>query len=89
MSASTLPADTPVEQSARRSRPPGRRAGRIALWVLGLPAAIVLLLYLVLLITPIRLPFAGGAVRALVQGALPASSQLELGEMALALEGGV
>ena len=49
----------------------------------------MLLLYLVLLITPIRLPFVGGAVRALVQGALPASSQLELGEMALALEGGV
>ncbi|MFD2649859.1 AsmA-like C-terminal domain-containing protein [Devosia albogilva] len=56
---------------------------------MGIPALIVLLLWMVLLVTPIRLPFAGVAVRNLVQGALPTGSDLQLGEMALALEGGI
>ncbi|MHA6690516.1 hypothetical protein [Devosia sp. A449] len=54
-----------------------------------MPAVLSLLLYLVLLITPVRLPFGGQAVRSLVQSAMPASSSLDLGEMNLALENGV
>lgn len=59
------------------------------MWVLGIPAVLLLLLYLVLLITPVRLPFGGQAVRSLVQSAMPATSSIDLGEMNLALENGV
>ena len=59
------------------------------MWIIGIPCVLALLLYLVLLITPLPLPFAGQAVRNLVQSALPASSRLDLGEMKLALEKGV
>ncbi len=59
------------------------------MWVLGIPAVLLLLLYVILLITPIRLPFGSEAARALAQSALPATSQLQLGPMALALENGV
>ena len=89
MSASTLPADTPVPPSAPRKRPPARHAAKLAVWIVGIPCVLVLLLYLVMLITPLPLPFAGQAVRNLVQSALPASSRLDLGEMKLALEKGV
>jgi hypothetical protein len=58
-------------------------------WIIGVPCVLALLLYLVLLITPVRLPFGGQAVRSLIQSALPATSRLELGEMNLALEKGV
>ena len=89
MSASTLPADTPIPPSAQRKRPPARHAAKLAVWIIGIPCVLALLLYLVLLITPLPLPFAGQAVRNLVQSALPASSRLDLGEMKLALEKGV
>src|SRR5690606_5068422 len=56
-------------------------------WVLGIPATLILLLYAVLLVTPVPLPFVGTQVRNLVATALPAGSDIELGEMALALEG--
>lgn len=59
------------------------------MWILGIPCLILLLLYLVLLVTPIRLPFGGDAVRSIARSALPPSSTLSLGEMALALEHGV
>ena len=59
------------------------------MWIIGIPCVLVLLLYLVMLITPLPLPFAGQAVRNLVQSALPGSSRLDLGEMKLALENGV
>ncbi|QDZ10177.1 AsmA-like C-terminal domain-containing protein [Devosia ginsengisoli] len=59
------------------------------MWVLGIPCVLALLLYLVLLITPLPLPFAGQAVRSLVQSMLPPTSQLDMGEMKLALEKGV
>ncbi len=49
----------------------------------------MLALYLVMLITPVRLPFAGQAVRAFVQSTISPSSQIEMGEMALALESGL
>ena len=86
MSASTLPADTPVPPSAQRKRPPARHAAKLAVWIIGIPCVLALLLYLILLVTPLPLPFAGQAVRNLVQSALPASSRLDLGEMKLALE---
>ncbi|HEV7345110.1 MAG TPA: AsmA-like C-terminal domain-containing protein [Devosia sp.] len=89
MSASTLSADIPASQSSERKRPPARHAARLAVWLLGIPAVLLLVLYLVLLVTPVRLPFGGQAVRNLIQSALPATSRLELGEMNLALERGV
>jgi hypothetical protein len=89
VSASTLPADTSIPPSAQRKRPPARHAAKLAVWLLGIPSVLALLLYLVLLVTPIRLPFGGQAVRSLIQSALPVTSSLELGEMNLALENGI
>ncbi|NMA97401.1 MAG: DUF3971 domain-containing protein [Phyllobacteriaceae bacterium] len=66
-----------------------RRAAKIAVWALGLPCALLVVLYFVLLITPIRLPFTGPAIRSFVQTMIPPSSELTLGDMALALEDGV
>ena len=63
-----------------------RHAAKVCVWVVGIPAALSLLLYLILLITPIRLPFGGDAVRAFAQSTMPATSNLQLGQMALALE---
>ncbi|MGV8955897.1 MAG: hypothetical protein ACOH2M_32695, partial [Cypionkella sp.] len=83
-----LPA-TQTKLSAQRKRPPARHAAKIAVWVLGIPATLVVLLYLVLLVTPIPLPFGGAAAMAMAQSALPPTSRLQLGEMGLALEGGV
>lgn len=65
------------------------RGARLAAWIVGLPLSLLILLYLVLLVTPIRLPFAGDTVRNLVQSALPPGAELELGDMALAVEQGV
>ncbi|MEO8685421.1 MAG: hypothetical protein ABI414_11345, partial [Devosia sp.] len=88
MSASIpLPA-TQTPPSAQRKRPPVRHVAKILVWVLGIPAALLVLLYLILLVTPVRLPFGSAAAMALVQSALPPTSRLQLGEMGLALEGG-
>ena len=57
--------------------------------MVGVPCALSLLLYLILLITPIRLPFGSEAAQSLAQAALPQSSDLQLGQMALALEKGI
>ncbi|KRA42583.1 AsmA-like C-terminal domain-containing protein [Devosia sp. Root635] len=57
--------------------------------MLGIPSVLALLFYLVLLVTPVRLPFGAEAVRSLIQAALPPTSSLQLGEMNLALENGV
>ena len=46
-----------------------------------------MLLYAVLIITPIPLPFVSAQVRNVVLSSMPEGSQLELGDMALALEG--
>lgn len=59
------------------------------MWVLGIPAGLLLLLYLTLLVTPVRLPFGSQAAAAMLRSALPPSGQLELGDMALTLENGV
>lgn len=84
----TIPAEPTASPRLpiRRKRLP--RAARIAAWALGVPFALLFVLYLVLLITPVRLPFAGETVRGFVQSALPSGSEIELGDMALALEQG-
>lgn len=74
---------------APSNRSPLRRYGKVCVWIVGIPSVLLLLLYAVLLITPIRLPFGGNAVRALAQAAVPPSMDLQMGEMALALEAGV
>ncbi|UJW86274.1 AsmA-like C-terminal domain-containing protein [Devosia sp. SL43] len=66
-----------------------RRAAKLAVWVFGVPAVLSLLLYIVLLITPVRLPFGAEAAQAVARAALPPTSRLQLGQMALALENGV
>lgn len=48
-----------------------------------------MVLYPVLLVTPIRLPFSGETVRSVVQSMLPPTSQLEMGDLAIAVENGV
>lgn len=61
--------------------------GRVATWVLGVPAALLVALYLVLLVTPIPLPLVNSQVRNVIAGSLPEGGSIELGDMALALEG--
>lgn len=51
------------------------------------PLALLALLYAVLIVTPIPLPFVSSQVRNVVLSMMPDGSQLELGDMALALEG--
>jgi hypothetical protein len=64
-----------------------RLARRIAAWLLGIPAALLAAVYLVLLVTPIPLPLVNSQVRNLVEASMPEGSRIELGDMALALEG--
>ncbi len=64
-----------------------RVATRVLAWLFGVPAALLALIYVVLLITPIPLPFVGQQVRNFIAGSLPAGADIELGDMALALEG--
>jgi len=79
------PPDAPV-------LPPSRRRWgwkrRLLVTLLALPFALIALLYAVLLITPIPLTLTRGPAQAAVRSALPPGSSLELGNMALALEGG-
>ncbi|MBJ3784491.1 AsmA-like C-terminal domain-containing protein [Devosia sediminis] len=71
----------------RRSRM--RRIGRVLTWLLGLPCAVLLILYAVMLFTPVRIPFTGQAIRTFVQNFVPETSDLQMGDMALAVEGGI
>ena len=64
-----------------------RVATRVLAWLFGVPAALLALIYVVLLVTPIPLPFVGQQVRNFIAGSLPAGADIELGDMALALEG--
>lgn len=70
-----------------RKRSAARTLSRIAAWFLGIPAVLALGLYIALLIHPIPLPFLSSQIRNLVVASMPAGTELELGEMALALEG--
>jgi hypothetical protein len=64
-----------------------RVIGRVAAWLFGVPLGLLILLYAALLITPIPLPFVNTQVRNMVSEAMPEGSHIELGDMALALEG--
>ncbi|GLQ57928.1 AsmA-like C-terminal domain-containing protein [Devosia nitrariae] len=66
-----------------------RLAAKIAVWVLGFPCALLILIYAILLVTPIRLPFVSNGARALAMSTMAPSTDLELGDMGLALEGGI
>ncbi len=83
---SAEPSETPL---APADRPPARRAAKVLVWLLGVPSLLLIVLYLVLLVTPIRLPFTGVAVRSFVQSFIPATASIEMGDMALALERGI
>ncbi|WP_224702550.1 AsmA-like C-terminal domain-containing protein [Devosia aquimaris] len=89
MSASILPADTPIPPPIVVRRPRARHAAKLAVWILGIPAVLLVVLFAVLLVTPVRLPFGSDAAQSMVRSALPPTSSLSLGEMSLALEDGV
>lgn len=57
--------------------------------MLGIPSAILIILYFVMLITPIRIPFTGPAIRSAVQAFVSETAQVEMGDLSLALERGV
>jgi len=59
----------------------------VAAWVFGVPLALMLVLYIALLIHPIPLPLISQQIRNLVVASMPPGTELELGDMALALEG--
>lgn len=59
---------------------------RVLSWLFGVPLALAVVTYLVLLVTPIPLPFVGQQVRNFIAGSMPQGSDIELGDMALALE---
>jgi hypothetical protein len=63
-------------------------AGRIFLSFLGAIVVAAAALYVTLLLTPIPLPFIRDQARDLVYSALSPSSSVEMGDVALALEGG-
>ncbi len=89
VSASIDPRDPALAALARRPRHPLRHSARIAVWILGIPALLLVVLYLVLLVTPIRLPMGSEAAQAIARSTLPPTSDLSLGPMALTLENGV
>lgn len=78
---------TPAPGSQLRKRSAWRTLGKIAAALVAAPLALLVVLYLVLLVTPIPLPWVGTQVRNLVLSSMPEGSELELGDMALALEG--
>ena len=78
---------TPAPGLKLRKRSAWRILGRIAAAAIGAPVLLLAVLYLILLVTPIPLPFVSQQVRNIVLSSMPTGSQLELGDMALALEG--
>ncbi|MEQ1768547.1 MAG: hypothetical protein ABL879_01795 [Devosia sp.] len=54
---------------------------------MGIPVGLALVVYVVLLFHPIPLPFLGKTLRGFIVASMPAGSDIELGEMALAVEG--
>ncbi|GHA10793.1 hypothetical protein GCM10007989_01300 [Devosia pacifica] len=89
MNASDVTAPPEVQPKARPRRTRAQKAARIVGWIVGVPVALLALLYLVLLITPVPLPFANNAAKAMVISAMPPSADLRLGDVALAVENGV
>ncbi|MEO7222436.1 MAG: hypothetical protein ABIY37_08185, partial [Devosia sp.] len=78
---------TPPPGQTVRKRSIARTISLAAAWLFGVPLALMAALYVVLLIHPIPLPFISAQVRNLLISSMPPDTQLELGEMALALEG--
>lgn len=78
---------TPPPGQTVRKRSVARTISLAAAWVFGIPLALLLILYAVLLIHPLPLPFIAAQVRNVVVASMPPGTELELGDMALALEG--
>ncbi|HEY4199635.1 MAG TPA: hypothetical protein VGM83_03660, partial [Devosiaceae bacterium] len=78
---------TPPPGQTVRKRSAARTLSLVAAWVFGVPLALVLVLYIALLIHPIPLPLISQQIRNLVVASMPPGTELELGDMALALEG--
>jgi hypothetical protein len=78
---------TPPPGQTVPKRSVARTLSLAAAWLFGVPVALAALLYVVLLISPIPLPFIAAQVRNLVVASMAPNTELELGEMALALEG--
>ena len=78
---------TPPPGQRTRKRSATRTVGLIAAWLFGVPLALALLLYVVLLIHPLPLPFISTQVRNVIVASMPPGTELELGDMALTLEG--
>ncbi len=78
---------TPPPGQTVRKRSVARTIGLAAAWLFGVPFALAVVLYVALLIHPIPLPFISTQVRNVVVSSMPAGTELELGDMALALEG--
>ena len=89
VSEATISTEKPESspQPPRRSR--ARRLAKRGVWLVGIPCVILLILYVILLVTPIRLPFSGPAIRGFVQSFLPETAELTMGDLALTLERGV
>lgn len=66
-----------------------RRVAHSVSWLVVAPLLLFLSLYLILLVTPIPLPFIGGQVRERVLASMPDTMDLELGSISLTLENGV
>jgi hypothetical protein len=79
----------PAAGTRKRRRGAKRaRTLRVLGWVFGILLTPFVLLYVTLLFMPIPLPFVRDQARNAVMASLPPSASLELGDMALALEGG-
>lgn len=77
----------PPGRKTVRKRSVARTLSLAAAWLFGIPAVLAVALYVALIIHPIPLPFLSTQIRNLVISSMPPGTQLELGEMALALEG--
>jgi len=81
------PTTTPKQRS--RLRLPSGGITRGCAWAFCGVVALFILFYVTLLFIPLPLPFVRDQARAVVMGALPPGAELELGDVALALEGGI
>ena len=90
MQLNELPQTDQTEgQRARRPKSRRRRVAHGVSWFVLLPLFLFFIVYLVLLVTPIPLPFIAGQVRERVLASMPETMDLELGSIFLTLEKGV
>ncbi|HEX4298724.1 MAG TPA: hypothetical protein VHZ56_11950, partial [Devosia sp.] len=78
---------TPRSGQRVRKRSAARTIGLALAWLFGVPLSLAIVLYVALLIHPLPLPFISTQVRNLIVAAMPPGTDLELGDMALTLEG--